>query len=495
MRTAIAGSALILAVSVQAACTRARDREPDAAAIAAACGACHAAPTPSSASKRVWRQVLPAMVRWADRMRPGFAAAHERDAMAHFLAGAPERLEVRDATGLPPHRIARRTEVPLAREANQPEVTCLRALPGPEALVAYCDTARRAIGIRALSEAADRELLRGVGLPVFLELADVDRDGRQDLLVADIGSAVPAPTTDGRVLWIRAGGDGWEPPRELATGLGRVVGAALADLDGDGRDDLTVAEFGVEATGGIHVYTVDQLDRPLATRRTVDARAGTVKLRLADLDGDARLDIVAAIAQQHEQVVVLRNEGAAFTARTIFAAPTPGWGLVDLEVADFDGDGDLDVLTAAGDTLDTTELRPYHGVYLHRQRAGGFATELLGALPGAYALEVGDLDDDGDLDVAACAFIHPKSLDGHGPIRLMSAAWFEQRGDRAAVTHAIDAGDIDFLSLALADADRDGDLDVVVGKRSWEASSPWSPRRETAALVVYENAAPARGGT
>jgi hypothetical protein len=189
-------------------------------------------------------------------------------------------------------------------------------------------------------------------------------------------------------------------------------------------------------------------------------------------------------------VVVLHNDGAAFTARTLFAAPTPGWGLVALEVVDFDGDGDLDVLSANGDTLDTMELRPYHGVYLHRQQAGAFATEQLGALPGAYALEVGDLDGDGDLDVAACAFIHPKSLDGHGFVRLMSAAWFEQQRG-GTVAHPIDTGDIDFLSLALADVDRDGDLDVVVGKRSWEASSAWSPRREAAALVWYENAAAA----
>lgn len=41
-----------------------------------------------------------------------------------------------------------------------------------------------------------------------------------------------------------------------------------------------------------------------------------------------------------------------FTPQIIYAGPHPNWGSSGMDVADVDGDGDLDVLLAHGDTLD-----------------------------------------------------------------------------------------------------------------------------------------------
>lgn len=489
--------AVLAGTSGVAACSGTAESRPepkqlDTASIVLACASCHVAPAPAMASKQVWRTVMPRMYALAKQVRPELPPYE--DVLGYFVARAPDRLDVRTADSLTAKGLAAAVDLPLAEDARQAEITCLEPLSSAtgEPLVAYCDTDRRGVGIRSIRSQRDTAFIRDVGIPVFLDAVDVDRDGRMDLLVADIGSAPPEQTTRGRILWIPArAGATWGAPRELVTGLGRVVGAALRDLDGDRIPELVVAEFGADLSGGLHLYQVDQLAAPLTNRRTLDARSGAVKVALADIDADGRDDIVAAFAQQHEQVIVYRNEGASrFAARTIFAAPSPGWGMVGLEVVDFDHDGDLDVLSVNGDTLDTMELRPFHGVHLHRQTSDGFVTEQIGALPGAFALAVGDLDGDGDLDVAACAFIHPAALAPHasGTIRLLSAAWFEQ-ANRGFVAHSIAVGEVDSISLAMHDFDRDGDLDLLIGKRTWTPTSVWTGRGDRTAMRWFENRA------
>lgn len=178
----------------------------------------------------------------------------------------------------------------------------------------------------------------------------------------------------------------------------------------------------------------------------------TEALALGDLDGDGDLDLVKGgrlTSTLAEPNTLLLNDGAG---RFVDAGPgrLPGEGCEDLVVADVDGDADLDVIAASPD-----------GAFLYENDgAATFADATSGKLPpsvgGFYALELGDVDADGDLDL----FLSP--LNGQDRLYLNdgSGAFADVTAARlpAASTHTGDFG--------LGDVDGDLDLDLVLAERS-----------------------------
>ena len=309
-----------------------------------------------------------------------------------------------------------------------------------------------------------------VEAPVHVLETDLDGDGQPDFVISSIGQLAPGDIDDGRVLWACPRKDGSPELVTLAAGLGRVARTAAADLDLDCDLDIVVAVFGYRKTGGL--LLLEQVDAdggpPVFRRSLLDPRAGQVDLALRDLDDDGRVDIVSAVAQEHEEVVAWMNQGGlGFSPRVIFAAPHPAWGLTGIEVDDLDGDGDLDVLSVSGDHLDGLELKPYHGIYLSRNQGNlEFKTDQLLHLPAAIRVRSGDLDADGDLDIVACALPSPAALpsDEVGEFRLATLVWLEQDEPGIFTRHVVDAGASGYADVALADFDGDGDLDLIGGR-------------------------------
>ena len=300
--------------------------------------------------------------------------------------------------------------------------------------------------------------------PARAALADLDRDGLDDLLVADIGFFMPEDHEKGAVVWLRRKADGSYEKRVLAEKLPRVADVQAADFDGDGDLDLVVAAFGLFTRGGILLLENRTSDwkEPQFVPTTLDERAGALHVPTADLDGDGRIDFVALLAQQHEEVVAFLNRGAGqFEKKTIFAARTPAWGSTGIDLVDFDGDGDRDVLMTNGATLDDATVKPWHGVRWLENRVGfPFEPHELAALPGAHRARAADLDGDGDLDVAVAAFL-PDPERRHGA--LASLAWLERKADGTFERHTLQAGQLSHTTLDLGDVDGDGDQDLVTG--------------------------------
>jgi hypothetical protein len=247
-----------------------------------------------------------------------------------------------------------------------------------------------------------REIAK-VPSPVHAAVADLDRDGGSDLLVADVGAFLPGDHEKGAVVWLRADGKGGFEKRVLADRLPRVTDVEAADFDADGDLDLVVAASGYHVGGGLLLYENRTTDwrEPRFVPTVLDERSGVVQATPADLDGDGRTDLVALIARQHQAVVAFLNRGApAFEKRTLFTAPTPAWGSTGLELVDLDGDSDLDLLLTNGDTLEDASVKPYHGVrWLENRGSDSWARHDLAALPGAQRAVAKDLDGDSDMDV------------------------------------------------------------------------------------------------
>lgn len=252
------------------------------------------------------------------------------------------------------------------------------------------------------------------------------------------------------------------------TGLPRVADVAVGDFRGDGRQELVVGAFGWRATGFIAMLrnTTAEYTRPSFETLRLDDRHGAIQVIPADLNRDGRTDIVALIAQEHETVVAFINEGAGrFSRHAIFEAPHPNWGFSGMQLVDFDGDGDLDVLVTNGDSFDDFLIKPYHGIsWLENTGSYSFKQRRLAGLPGAHRAIAVDLDGDGDLDVVASTLL------ASGPRerlqQMPSLIWLERTGPGTFTRHTLERGLPIHATFDAADYDGDGDMDLVVGSFS-----------------------------
>jgi hypothetical protein len=299
--------------------------------------------------------------------------------------------------------------------------------------------------------------------PAHIEPVDLDKDGRGDFLVADLGSFQPADHSDGAIYWLRGRADGSFLTAPLATKLPRTSDARAADFDGDGDLDVIVGSFGWRTTGNVTLLEnrTTNWRTPVFVPRLIDPRNGAIHVPTIDIDKDGKPDFVALLAQQHESVIAFinRGKGLEFTPKTIYEAPHPNWGSSGIDLVDLDKDGDMDVLLTHGDTFDDFVLKPYHGIiWLENTGTFPFVEHRLATLPGAQRAQAADLDGDGDLDIVAGAFVS-----GEAASRLPSLVWLEQTAPGRFERHTLEAGSPSHATLDLGDVDGDGKPDIVAG--------------------------------
>jgi hypothetical protein len=312
--------------------------------------------------------------------------------------------------------------------------------------------------------------------PAKLEKLDWDGDGIDDLLVADLGQFLPADHTDGGILWLQ-GQKRLQYSRFMLEGWPRVADVRGGDFNGDGKVDLIVAAFGWRKVGNIVLLDNQTRDyeEPSLMPHIVDNRAGAIHVIPVHLNGDEQLDFVSLISQQYETVVAYLNTGNfTFKAETIYTAPHPNWGSSGIELVDFDGDKDLDVILAHGDTFDDAIIKPYHGIqWLENKGAYPYVAHHLADLPGVFGIKAGDLDGNGLLDIVACAFIANRA-DASGA-EMPALVWLAQVRPGVFERRTLERSFPRHASLDLADVDNDGDVEILVGNFASAANpnKPW----------------------
>jgi hypothetical protein len=322
--------------------------------------------------------------------------------------------------------------------------------------------------------------------PCHAEVVDLDGDGIKDLIVADLGSALPTNGKCGRVVWLRGLPDGTFKPVTLLEGVGRVADVHAADFNGDGKTDLIVAAFGWTETGEI-IHLENQTtdwDHPKFVPHVVDDRHGTIHVPVVDLDGDGKPDFVALISQEHETIVAFLNDGKGnFTRKELYTAPHPAYGSSGIQLVDLDGDGDLDILYTNGDVLqDPYLLRPYHGVQW-LENVGGlrFVHHPLAQLYGAMRAVAADVNGDGRPDILAVNWLPARRFPQREELDLDAVILLEQKERGQFVRHVLARRACDSLTCAAGDVFGDGRTHLVTG------TFAFSERGRTDPLIVWKN--------
>ena len=383
------------------------------------CSKCHRLPPPEIMAKHEWTEKVNTMFHLANRELLGSYGRpiwelDPAEVARYFVARAPDELPIVPlGSGSEPRPVTfQRTSIMGGQTildtpggANVQLYRLFSDHPGPVLVicdmlsgwVTWADPDRPDEGVHPLGRVRN---------PCHSEMVDLDGDGLPDLLIADLGDPLPGDTQLGGVYLFRG-----LPHREfeivpLRESLGRVSDVRAGDFDGDGDLDLIVAEFGWRKLGSI-LYLENVSEQPGDLRfesRVLDERNGTIHVPVVDLNQDGHLDFVALISQEHETIVAfLGNGDGSFRTEEIYTGPHPHWGSSGIQVVDLDGDGDLDVLYTNGDTLDDLELRPYHGVQWLENPGEGrfpFVRHAIDFYYGAHRAEAGDIDGDGDLDIA-----------------------------------------------------------------------------------------------
>ncbi|MFQ5514589.1 MAG: FG-GAP-like repeat-containing protein [Myxococcota bacterium] len=243
-------------------------------------------------------------------------------------------------------------------------------------VVLACSPSERPPGLRF-----DRHEIEGTGQPFAVVAADLDRDGKVDLVVSDPSLAL--------VSVYRGHGDGsFSGPVRLKTGR-RPRGLAVADLDADGWPDLAVAATAADAV----MIHRGRGEGHFAAGRAVPVGTRPFMLVPSDLDADGALDLVVACegeTAEGQALWILRGDGHGdFEARGV---RTGKYGS-DVAVADYDADGRLDVAISTWGTND---------VHIHFGAAGGGFRERRSfsyAGHGIYRVFSADLNRDGRPDM------------------------------------------------------------------------------------------------
>lgn len=329
----------------------------------------------------------------------------------------------------------------------------------------------------------------GTGLD-GVHIGDVSGDGAQDLVVAGnyydaAGLAVLLGRPDGSWADGQAAPAG---PEDVPSGpLSGVHSSQLADVDADGRPDLVAVHVGV-AESRVCVRTGRGDGSFGAATLTLLPNLFGNNLRCGDLDADGTLDVVTTRQGAADQVTGLLGDGAGTFTAVGSPAALPATWTADVDLGDLDGDGDDDAVVMCVVPLRMTALLSQAGALtaLPSLTPTGNAVAALGdvnadgdldaltsasvwlglgdghfAAPAAvdlgdvtFDIELVDLDEDGWPDAAASSADYAAGVEGVTTTRNLGGGAF-------APPVAYYAG-TDPRDIEVADVDGDDRLDLLV---------------------------------
>ena len=311
---------------------------------------------------------------------------------------------------------------------------------------------------------------RGTIEPIFnMAHGDLDGDGAPDLAIG-VGGSPPNGWEDPKKYSVAELGAAWSGRVVIVANLGEgrfewkaeysvqssAKGVRLADIDNDGHLDLLYTARGSGYRGDLKIGRLmlrqGRSNWEFGPAVECIAVPSAYYVETADLNNDGYLDIL--VPNEHGDTVHyvmnpgerLFDDGTVISARALRATQIPGYrshSITDVRSADFNNDGNLDLVTA---NLGTCTVSIFMG-----NGGGTFAPDriLEGGKFCAF-LGVGDFDNDGDMDFVIT----------HWTQRNVTSV-FLNRGNGEFFPRKEYKTGLDNYGVVVFDANRDGNLDIL----------------------------------
>lgn len=188
-------------------------------------------------------------------------------------------------------------------------------------------------------------------------------------------------------------------PEQVLVEGSNVRDFVIYDIDGDGDNDI------VYSTGVVIYYSKNDgngnFDEPIALWNVQNGGKTKTKIALADMDGDGDVDVVAA-SDNFSEIMWYENQGDFFFEEINNFIQKNDFSFVyDLIVADLDGDDDMDVVLAS---INKISWYKNNGDGTFEDQSGGeeeFSNQIVITenVGNNLDIELADMDFDGDLDL------------------------------------------------------------------------------------------------
>jgi hypothetical protein len=425
------------------------------------CSGCHVWPEPGVLNRKAWVEVLDKMQPWLglepipddvpDELRGRFPskkmidAAQWTELKEYYLANAPKELAV--------------TPAKFDGEAKLFEAVDAKAPFGAFYMTLRVEPKTGVIWAGWGGNDGDHAVFRGDANGKWSKVLDWGgapaqfRFSDKGILAVMIGDLIPSNKASGGLVMVEG-----DKHVALMKSLRRPTDVLVGNFDGKEPEDFVLCEFG-HLVGGV---TWIGRDNEQSVRRSLLDQPGILNAASADLNGDGHLDFAVLIGQEREGVFLFFGDGkGAFEPRAILPRH-PSWGHSHLELVDINGDQHPDLLITNGDNGDLYDVpvKPYHGIRIHlNDGKGNFLEEKYFAQPGAYRALAEDFDGDGDLDIISIAYFADfKKAPEAALIYLrqdkpMEFKQLKMPGAQSGRWITMDAGDVD----------GDDDVDLVLG--------------------------------
>lgn len=282
--------------------------------------------------------------------------------------------------------------------------------------------------------AAQAPYRTGLG-PQEVLVADLDRDGRPDVVTAD--------SLDGTVSVLRNQGGGALAPAARYPVARGPHSLAVADFNGDGWADLAVG-----CGGNVITVLLNRKDGTFPRdggARYGAAGQGPPAVGAADIDRDGWQDLVVINSQGRPVVLPNRKDGTFAGQAAPQEADLPEWRSAAVAIGDINRDGLPDVAM-------TFDSGTYHRTFLHDGK-DALREDMSLRLGTDAGIALSDLNHDGRLDVTFLVYGGGISLIYQRPEGLVSGCYTD--GDYSACSSP--------RQVLSADLDQDGFAEVILG--------------------------------
>ncbi|WP_051287471.1 FG-GAP repeat domain-containing protein [Algoriphagus mannitolivorans] len=270
-----------------------------------------------------------------------------------------------------------------------------------------------------------------------------------------MGLMDPANDSLGTLSLFQKKGIKWDS-QPVISNMMRPVHVEVADWNKDGKEDFAVAQFGNHLgkfslfLSGSQGYSEIDLKKDPGARRSI----------AVDFDQDRDLDILVQMTQAKESILLFENQGEGKFREETLLAFQPAFGSSDFKFEDMDGDGFKDIVLVNGDNADQSQiLKYYHGVRIFKNDGKGkFEEHWFYPMYGASGLEIGDFDQDGDQDLVVISFFPDPMQKPRQDL-----VYFENTSGGFRPYSLAQNAEFHWLTITKGDLDLDGDLDLVIG--------------------------------